>query len=197
MCAEQKCDVLCIQETHRGQKAARLRIRGMRLAVEILHEQYGSALFVRYDYVRDSTPTTNNVEIILAQLNNFMVTNVYKPHNARFSFGSDLRSPQMNVAIRDFNSHSVDWGYRSTDENGTLVEKWSESNQLSLVHDAKQPKSFNSKKWQQGYNPDLVLVSHSIAHQAEKCVIEVIPKTQHRPISININSVTRLMNVTF
>ena len=74
----------------------------------------------------------------------------------------------MNVVIGDFNSHSVDWGYRSTDENGTLVEKWSEANQLSLVHDAKQPKSFKSKIWRQGYNPDLAFVSDSIAHQTKK-----------------------------
>ena len=43
----------------------------------------------------------------------------------------------MNVVIGDLNSRSVDWEYRFTDENGTLVEKWSESNQLSLVIDAK------------------------------------------------------------
>ena len=74
MCAEQKCDVLCIQETHWGQKAERTRMRGMRLVAEIPHEQYGSAVFVRSDYVYDSTSasTTNNVEIIQAQLNNLM-----------------------------------------------------------------------------------------------------------------------------
>ena len=145
MCAEQKCDVLCIQETHWGEKAVRPRIRGMCLAAEILHEQYGSALFVRNDYVCDSTSTssTNNVEIIQTQL---MVTSVYKTPNERFSFESDHRSPQKNVVIGDFNSHSADWGYISTAENGPLVEKWSKYIQLSLVHDAKQPKSFNSKR---------------------------------------------------
>ena len=117
MCAEQKCHIIGTQETHRGQEAVRSRIRGMRLAAEILHEQYGSALFVCNDYICDSTSTsaTNIVEIIQAQLN-LMVTSVYKPPNRCFSFGSDLRSPQMNVVIGDFNSHSVDWGYISTDE---------------------------------------------------------------------------------
>ena len=103
----------------------------------------------------------------------------------------------MNVVIGDFNSHGVEWGYRSTDENGRLVEQWSETNQLSLVHDAKQPKSFNSKRWQQGYNPDLAFVSYSIAHLAEKDVMDAIPKTQHRPISIKLNAAIRPRNVPF
>ena len=29
------------------------------------------------------------------------------------------------MVLDDFNDHSVVWGYISTDENGTLVEKWS------------------------------------------------------------------------
>ena len=103
----------------------------------------------------------------------------------------------MNVVIGDFNSHGVEWGYRSTDENGRLVEQWSETNQLSLVHDAKQPKSFNSKRWQQGYNPDLAFVSYSIAHLAEKDVMDAIPKTQHRPISIKLNAAIKPRNVPF
>ena len=103
----------------------------------------------------------------------------------------------MNVVIGDFNSHGVEWGYRSTDENDRLVEQWSDTNQLSLVHDAKQPKSFNSKRWQQGYNPDLAFVSYSIAHLAEKDVMDVIPKTRHRPISIKLNAAIRPRNVTF
>ena len=82
-----------------------------------------------------------------------------------------------------------------TDENGRLVEQWSETNQLSLVHGAKQPKSFNSKRWQQGYNPDFV--SYSIAHLAEKDVMDAIPKTQHRPISIKLNASIRPRNVLF
>ena len=81
----------------------------------------------------------NNVEIIQAQLNKLTVTSVYKPPNEQFNIGSNLASTPMNVVIGDFNSHGVEWGYRSTDENGRLVEQWSETNQLSLVHDAKHP----------------------------------------------------------
>ena len=51
-----------------------------------------------------------------------------------------------------FNSHSAQWGYRSTNEDGTLVERWAESILLSLIHDAKQPKSFHRARWQQQWS---------------------------------------------
>ena len=83
------------------------------------------------------------------------------------SFGSELRSPQMNVVSGDFNSHTVDLRYKSTDKNVTLVERLSESNKLPIVHDAKQPKSFHCKRWRQDYRTDLAFVSDSVVHQAE------------------------------
>ena len=55
----------------------------------------------------------------------------------------------------------------------------------------------DSKRWQQGYNPDLAFVSYSIAHLAEKDVMDAIPKTQHRPISIKLNAAIRPKNVPF
>ena len=90
LCEKQKCDDLCVQETHRGLKAIRPKIRGMSLVAEIPHEQYGSAIFVRNNCICDSTstPNTNNVEIIQAQLNKLTVTSVYKPPNEQFSFGA-------------------------------------------------------------------------------------------------------------
>ena len=51
LCEKQKCDVLCVQETHRGLKAIRPNIRGMSLVAEIAYEQYGSAIFVRNNCV--------------------------------------------------------------------------------------------------------------------------------------------------
>ena len=79
-----------------------------------------SAVNVECCVICDSTSTsnTNNVKIIQAQLNKLTVTSVYKPPNEQFSFGSNLASTQMNVVICDFNSYGVEWGYRSTDENG-------------------------------------------------------------------------------
>ena len=72
LCANQKCDVLCMQETHRG--AVRPRVPVMNLVTEIAHEQYGSALFMRDSCTCDSTSTTDNIEIIQATLNGVSAT---------------------------------------------------------------------------------------------------------------------------
>ena len=82
----------------------------------------------------------------------------------------------------------LEWGYRSTNDDGTLVEIWCDANSLTLIQAPKLHKSFNSARWKQGNNPDLSFVSTSIVHQCEKLVLEVIPKTQHRPIAINIKA---------
>ena len=39
------------------------------------------------------------------------------------------------------------------------MEKWAEAQNLTLIHHAKLPKSFSSKRWKKGYNTDLAFVS--------------------------------------
>ncbi len=198
LCTKYKCDVLCMQETHRSKTSIRPRIEGMELVAETPHDKYGSAVFVRSNYRYESTSvsSTNNIEIIQVQLKGITVTSVYKPPNEQFEYNC-VPNTSTQVVIGDFNSHSTQWGYRTTNEDGTLVERWAESNLLSLIHDAKQPKSFNSARWQRGYNPDLSFVSTSISHQSEKLVIEAIPKTQHRPIAIKIKAAVTPQEVPF
>ena len=73
LCANHKCDVLCMQETHRGPSAVRPRVPGINLVAEIAHEQYGS---------------TDNIESIQATLNGVSVNSYYKPPNQVFDFRS-------------------------------------------------------------------------------------------------------------
>ena len=47
LCIKNNCDILCLQETHRGSSRIRPRIAGMTLIAEIPHDQYGSAIFAR------------------------------------------------------------------------------------------------------------------------------------------------------
>ena len=188
--ANHKCDVLCMQETHRGPGAGRPRVPGMNLVAEITHEQYGSAVLTRDSCTCESTSTSSidNIETIKATLNGVSVNSYYKSPNQAFDFRSSSTDTTLQVIIGEFNSHITEWGYRSTNDDGNLVERWCDENSLTLINDPKLARSFNNARWKQGYNPDLSFVSPSIVHQCEKLVLEVIPKTQHRPIAIKIKA---------
>ena len=158
----------------------------MILVAEIAHGQYGSVLFIRDSCTCESTSTssTDNIEIIQATLNGVTVNSYYKPPNQAFDFRSSKTDTPLQVIIGDFNSHSTEWGCRSTNDDGNPVERWSDVNSLTLIHDPKLAESFNSARLKQGYNLDILFVYTSIAHQCEKLVLEVIPKTQHRPTAV-------------
>ncbi|KAJ8414015.1 hypothetical protein AAFF_G00066130 [Aldrovandia affinis] len=91
------------------------------------------------------------------------------------------------------------WGYDSTNSDGELVESWIENTcmQLELIHNAKLPKSFNSCCWRRGYNPDLCFFSRRLAHLSEKAVLNPLPKSQHRPISVTIKPAITKSKVPF
>ena len=69
------------------------------------------------------------------------------------------------------------------------MEQWADSNSLSLIHNVKLPKSFNSAIWKNGYNSDLIFVSLNISDICEKSVLDPIPRTQHRPICVTVNPI--------
>ena len=123
-------------------------------------------------------------------MENLSVTSVYKPPCARFLFKEPktFNYQQINVIIGDFNSHSTSWGYSESNSDGILVEEWAEAYQLNLIHDAKLPPSFNSGRWRRGYNPDLVFTSERISALSKKNVLDPIPHSQHRPITIDVTA---------
>ena len=192
LCSDSDCDILCLQETHRGQHQLRPKIPGMKLTVERPHEKYGSAIFTKPDTIIDRTSLTDNddVEILSISMGNLSVTSVYKPPGTRFSFKEPktFDYQQINVIIGDFNSHSTSWGYSKSNNDGILVEEWAEAHQLNLIHDAKLPPSFNSCRWRRGYNPDLVFTSERISALSKKNVLDPIPHSQHRPIVIDVTA---------
>lgn len=98
------------------------------------------------------------------------------------------------IVIGDFNSHSTQWGYA---DNNTDGEIWAENNQLNLIHDAKQPESFNSGHWKAGYNPDIAFASHTIAGLCKKLVLEPLPRTKHLPIGITVSAAITPATVPF
>ena len=185
LCSKMHCDVLCLQETHRGSNNNRPKIHGMVLAVERPHRQYGSAIFVKTGSVIEATSKSEelNIEVLTVELSSVVITSVYKPPAEDFSFPYHVPQVQHKpqIIIGDFNSHSTQWGYMETDKDGEAVEEWMDANQLSLIHDAKLPPSFHSARWKRGYNPDLAAVTSDIAALCKKIVMDPIPQTQHRP----------------
>ena len=185
MYKREHCHSLCIQETHRAPRLARPKMPGMTLIAERPHIKYGSAILIRSDLkVKDvSVWELDNVELISIEMPGVVVHSVYKPPNEKVVLPALGHGNLPRIMIGDFNSHSTTWGYTNTDDNGEAVEQWADSCNLTLIHNAKLSKSFNSARW----NPDLIFVSESIANMCGKSVMEPIPHTQHRPICAHAN----------
>ncbi|KAJ8388028.1 hypothetical protein AAFF_G00148190 [Aldrovandia affinis] len=68
---------------------------------------------------------------------------------------------------------------------------------MKLVAEIRSSQSFNSCRWRKGYNPDLCFISKRLAHLSEKAVLNPLPKSQHRPISITIKPAITKTEVPF
>ena len=189
ICKEQHC--LCLQETHRSKDQAMPRNPGMALVAERPHNKHGSSVFIR-----DSLKVNNisiceegNVELITVELSGVIVHSMYKPPPEPFRLPALGQRNKPHIVIGDVNSHITLWRYTTTTSDAESVEKWADSNSLSLIHNAKLPISFNSAIWKKGYNPDLIFVSSNISDMCEKSIVDPIPRTQHRPICVTVNPI--------
>ena len=191
LCKRQYYHCLCLQKTHRGERKARHEIPGMALVAERPHDKYGSAIFIKDDLKVKSISVTaaNHVEVITAELPDVVVHSVYKLPSEQFVLPLLGHRSLPQIVIGDFNSHNTIWGYDATDNNGVAVVQWAESNNLTLIHDAKLQKSFYSTWWKKGYNPDLIFASSSIDNMCVKSVLNPIHCTQHCPICVTVNPV--------
>ena len=180
---EEHFHCLCLQKTHWGARKARPIISGITLAAERHHDIYGSAIFIRDDLKVNSISVTaaNHVEVITAELPEVVIHSVYKPLSELFVLTPLGHRSLPQIVIGDFNSHNTICGYDTADNNGVAVVQWEESNSITLIHDVKQHKSFNSARWKKGYNPDLIFSSSSIYNICVKPVLKPIPRTQHPP----------------
>ena len=84
---------------------------------------------------------------ILLVMSRVVVQSVYKPPNDQFAVPTLGHRDLLHIVIGYFNSHSTSWGYNTADNNGEAVEQWADSCDLTLIHDAKLPKLFNSARW--------------------------------------------------
>ena len=191
LCKIQYCHCLCLQETHRVKDHARPKIPGMTLVAERPHNKHGSSVFVRDGMKVNSTSVCEeeNVELITVERPGVFVHFLVKPPPEPFLLPPLGQRIKPHIVIGYFNSHSTLWGYTTMDSDGEAVEQWADSKRLSLIHNAKLSKSFNSELWKKGYNPDLIFVSSNILDMCEKSVLDPIPRTQHRHICVTVHPV--------
>ena len=163
----------------------------MTLVAERPHTKHGSPVFVRDGLKVNSifVCEEENVKLITVELPGVVVHSLYKLPHEPFLLPPLGQKLMPHIVIGDFNIHSILWGYTTTDSDGEAVEQWADSNRLSLIHNAKLPKSFNSAIRKKGYNPDLIFVSSNISDICEKSVLDPILRTQHRPICVNVHLV--------
>ena len=202
MYRREHCHCLCLQEIHRATHLARPKIAGMTLIAERPHNKYGSAVLLRDDLKVKSiyVSVQGEVELITAVLPGVVVHSVYKPPNEPFVLPVVLPNCTINLGTRSSPAHrnwrlqqpQYDMGIQrhrrpNPNPNGEAVEHWADTCNLTLIHNAKLPKSFNSARWKKGYNPDLIFASANIANVSGKSVMYPNPHTQHRPICVHMN----------
>jgi len=189
-----QADVLCLQENHIS--STPMNIPGMHLISHHPSPIHGSAI-----YIRDPSTTMNfcdlsenGLEILQIELEKLTVTSVYKPPAAPFAWPGNQNLRARNkppLVIGDFNSHNTIWGYNHNNKGGEEVELWALNQDLTLLHDAKQKPSFLSGRWRRGYNPDLAFVTSRHSNNFEKSVLDPVPRSQHRPIAVDIRPIIR------
>ena len=188
-----KLDVLCIQETHRCDENPPL-IPGMHLIIAHGSAKHGSAIFAKDKSIimESKNHYENGMEILRIETTNLSITSVYKPPPTPFHWPHNFpQTSKATVVIGDFNSHSTSWGYEETNEDGLAVEEWATNLNLTILHNAKDQPSFNSARHKKGYNPDLTFASSRHTDNFEKTIGDPIPKSQHRPIVLNVRPVIK------
>ena len=134
------------------------------------------------------------MEILMAETKDFQIVSVYKPPPTPFNWPNHINITDKNtIVLGDFNSHNVIWGYKENNSDGEAVEEWALDKNLTILHNAKDQPSFNSGRWKKGYNPDLVFVPSRFCNNFRKTVCDLIPKSQHRPISLKPRPVVRAL----
>lgn len=192
---DENVDVLVIQETHTetlAQMESRGKIEGFNLIGVEFSRVHGIATYAKQNItdVRVVESNSNgNIYSSTIRTGRLSITNVYKSPMAQWTDTVLNVQPHPAVYVGDFNSHHSEWGYSSDDINGELVVNWASNNELQLIHDAKDRKTFHSKVHGTESNPDLCFVSadsEGFPLSITRKVLPAFPRSQHRPIILEV-----------
>ena len=200
-CHEFDCDVLCLQETHRGQTQAKPAIPNYTPVCEIPHQKQGTVIFLKRNAPFESFAKVRTVdtEQVSVKLSNISINNIYQTLNSASAMAkkSNTSEPTISIYIGDTNSHNPQRGYADEDEKGKELVFFIEQHNLALIHDAELSFTFQRSRWRKGYSPDLILVDDRINELCAKVVLPPVPDSQHRPILLRVNSVAKARDTPF
>ena len=188
-------DVIVLQETHTAndtQLNARGIVQGYSLVDSVNSPFHGSAIFVKNDihnFEKVCSEVKNGISVIVTKVCDIHIINIYKPPNVPWPENFTAHYQHPAVFIGDFNCHHQLWGYKDNNRDGISLVHWMELNNLHLVFDAKDRKTFNSARWRQGYTPDLCFTTTNNDFEplpSSRMVLNDFPHSQHRPVLISI-----------
>lgn len=188
--------MILLEETHTSnedQLQARGHIPGFTLAAATYDHRYGSATYVREtitNWKSVDTLVVHDISIILTKVAGINIQNIYKPPNVKWSTNTPVTLEHPTVYMGYFNSHHQSWGYSDNNENCETIYEWSSNNNLHLIYDAKEIRTFHSGRWNKGYNPDLCFITRDSEHRplcTNRIVLSTFPRSQHRPVILNIS----------
>ena len=186
-----RADILCLQETHK--ELTLPDIPGMHLIIHQGSPVHGSAIYAREKAIITNSEnlSINGLEILRVETKGLNIVAVYKPPPTPFQWPQNVRQrlKKATVVLGDFNSHNTMWGYAENNEDGEAVELWATNEDLSLLYNNKDPHTFHHRAWKKGYNPDLAFTSARHFPNFRRTVGKAIPKSDHRPVIINVKPV--------
>ena len=180
-------NVILLQETHKDNNTS-LKLPGFTLAGYTKHKHHGLATFVRNNVpwtpVSQSTDDAT-VEWISTKVAENTIINIYKPPPSRLEPTSIPDVPAPAIYAGDFNCRHIDWGYNTTNEDGSTLTDWASAIDATLLYDPKEPSSFTSGRWNTETNPDLAFSkTHQYEPLPERRVLDRFPRSHHRPLLI-------------
>ena len=171
-------------------------IKGMDLATERPHSQYGSAIFVTSGTIVNTTSLPGNRHQQHRDPESRPKWNLsdVSLQTTRWTFQVPPATDwDRRPTAGDHWGRSSTWGYATTNTDGELVEDWAENQRLSLIHDPKPPSSFNSGE-------GTTLASSLLPTELPGAVtrlLEPVPRSQLRPIEVQVNAAITVQTVPF
>ena len=191
---DKKVDIICIQETHLTD-ALRFSIRGYQgFRLDRVGHKGGLLTLVRNNYSAVVTETADwegteqiTVKIILPK-SEILVVNCYCAPNKEMRLQLIPISENGSLILGDFNSHSTNWGYKSTDKRGEQLEDWMIENRLLLVNKPDDKPTHFHRAWKTTSHPDLAIATDNLHKICEKSVEDQLGGSDHRPVILRLET---------